>query len=170
MEYSSVVRTLLFLLILGSGCVASQTKEPPQSTAPSQTPEPPKTDTLPAPPPPTNYSGTFYVTGNGRHLARVLVSIDTSDTANPITTGTPSKIDLDATSTYTFHDNVSTPDGRYAVLALQVDDVNGMRKDGHVQLYDIVNKAVVGNSVSVCAVCHPSGSRLLLDGLDVTWD
>ena len=69
------------------------------------------------------------------------------------------------------HDAVSTPDRRYAILALQVADAAGrMRVDGQIQLYDIENKQVVGNAVSVCAICHPEGSKVFLGGLDAVWD
>jgi len=57
------------------------------------------------------------------------------------------------------HDAMATTDSKYALLTLRVKpyeeggpDKNKM--DGHIQLYDIENAEVIGNSVSVCNGCH----------------
>jgi hypothetical protein len=57
------------------------------------------------------------------------------------------------------HDAIATTDGKYALLTLRVkpyeeDGPDGNKMDGHIQLYDIENAEVIGNSVSVCNSCH----------------
>jgi hypothetical protein len=64
------------------------------------------------------------------------------------------------------HDAMPTPDDKYAVITVRVADSEGMAKDGQVQLYDIDNMEIIGEPASVCAMCHPDGSTLVLCGLD----
>jgi len=61
------------------------------------------------------------------------------------------------------HDAMFTSDGKYAVMAIRTNLAGP--KDGEIQLYDVVNDTVVGNSVSVCNACHP-GTDATLCGLD----
>ncbi len=64
------------------------------------------------------------------------------------------------------HDAMPTPDDKYAIITVRVADSEGLAKDGQVQLYDIENMEIIGEPASVCAMCHPDGSTLVLCGLD----
>jgi len=54
------------------------------------------------------------------------------------------------------HDVMSTPDGKYAILAIRYVDSAGQMKTSGVQLYDIANKKVIGGITTTCGVssCH----------------
>jgi hypothetical protein len=52
------------------------------------------------------------------------------------------------------HDVMSTPDGKYALLSLRFQHANSEQQDSGIQLYDLANKAAIGNPVSTCSGCH----------------
>jgi hypothetical protein len=57
------------------------------------------------------------------------------------------------------HDALATTDGKYAILTVRVlpyeeGSPDEGKMDGHIQLYDLENSEVIGNSVSVCNSCH----------------
>jgi hypothetical protein len=64
------------------------------------------------------------------------------------------------------HDAMPTPDDKYGIITVRVADAEGMSLDGQVQLYDIENMEIIGEPASVCAMCHPDGTKLILCGLD----
>ena len=49
------------------------------------------------------------------------------------------------------HDDLPTPDGKYAVMTLRMP---GKLMDGALQLYDISTNKIIGKPVSVCNACH----------------
>ncbi len=69
------------------------------------------------------------------------------------------------------HDAISTPDGKYAVLTAR-KSVDGVM-DGHLALYDINAKKVIGGTSSVCIACHKDlgivGGATLC-GADANWN
>jgi hypothetical protein len=76
------------------------------------------------------------------------------------------------------HDAIGTPDSKYAVLTLRTkiattEQPEGkMMTDGTLQLYDIENKMVIGQPVSVCYGCHGKigiPGNAVLCGLDANW-
>ena len=75
------------------------------------------------------------------------------------------------------HDAFPTPDSKYALLTLrkkgQWEGCNEPIQDGTIQLYDIENKKLVGDSVSVCYACHKDEKITkdsILCGLDGNWN
>lgn len=74
------------------------------------------------------------------------------------------------------HDAFPTPDSKFAVLTLrkkgQWEGCNEPIQDGVIQLYDIENKKLVGEGVSVCYACHKDEKitkDAILCGLDGNW-
>jgi hypothetical protein len=69
------------------------------------------------------------------------------------------------------HDALPTEDGKYAILTLRTKPYAAVvgseaNMDGEIQLYDIVNGAPLGNTVSVCNECHSDTRNAVLCGLD----
>ncbi len=61
------------------------------------------------------------------------------------------------------HDVMTTPDGKYALLAIRYFDApSDTYKSSGVQLYDIANKKFIGGIATTCgssaAACHPAGA------------
>lgn len=52
------------------------------------------------------------------------------------------------------HDMLSSGDGKYALLAARTTPYGDTKKDGEIQLYDVVNGQPIGEPVSVCNACH----------------
>ncbi len=52
------------------------------------------------------------------------------------------------------HDAMSTPDGKYAILAIRFQRVNGEQQDSGLQLFDLTNNKPIGDPVSTCNNCH----------------
>lgn len=72
------------------------------------------------------------------------------------------------------HDAMPTPDNKYAVLTMREwRQVGGeVLRDGFLQLYDIENKKLVGEPVSVCGSCHDlfgMKTSAILGGIDGVW-
>jgi hypothetical protein len=75
------------------------------------------------------------------------------------------------------HDAFPTPDSKFAILTLrkkgQWEGCNEPIQDGVIQLYDIENKKLVGDGVSVCYACHKDEKitkDAILCGLDGNWN
>jgi hypothetical protein len=75
------------------------------------------------------------------------------------------------------HDAIPTPDSKYAVLTLrkkgQWEGCNEPIQDGMIRLYDIVNKKLVGDAVSVCYGCHKDADitkDAILCGVEANWN
>lgn len=75
------------------------------------------------------------------------------------------------------HDAFPTPDSKYAVLTLrkkgQWEGCNEPIQDGVIQLYDIENRKLIGDGVSVCYACHKDEKitkDAILCGLDGNWN
>jgi hypothetical protein len=56
------------------------------------------------------------------------------------------------------HDVMTTPDGRYAILSLRFKHSSSEQQDSGLQLYDIANKATIGDPVGVCSRCHSAAT------------
>ena len=57
------------------------------------------------------------------------------------------------------HDVTTTPDSKYAILALRYVDAAGQMKTSGVQLYDIAAKKFIGGISNTCGLCCMSCPR-----------
>lgn len=60
------------------------------------------------------------------------------------------------------HDVITTPDGKYAILAVRYADAVGQKQISGVQLYDIANKKFIGGVANTCglASCHAGDTTM----------
>ncbi len=68
------------------------------------------------------------------------------------------------------HDDIGTPDSKYAVMTLRSPDKN---QDGELQLYDIGAHKIIGKPVSICNACHTKMGMhfsAALCGIDANWN
>jgi hypothetical protein len=69
------------------------------------------------------------------------------------------------------HDDIATPDSKYAVMTLRTAQ---KPQDGELQLYDISTHKIIGQPVSICNACHTKmmGKPFpaALCGIDANWN
>jgi hypothetical protein len=68
------------------------------------------------------------------------------------------------------HDDIGTPDSKYAVMTLRSPD---KYQDGELQLYDISAHKIIGKPVSICNACHSKMGMhfsAALCGIDANWN